>query len=231
VENLENLIRCDSENLPEHLLGIAFRINRERNQYHSGIFIRYDRQNYIFHFTGEGQKVFLDPPIENDWFFFKTMNNVKFFIPSVFAHFRRIKRMSKPDYFYFYGGGLFDQNGNYQDNKGMPNYMTCVGFCLAALKHSLRGIDFIKFDDWPVGVVKGKPSGFVNNFYTKNIAPNFPEITIEKFSTAVRRITPLEYISAAYSDKIPVPKSFVDNNKDTVKTEIKNRIDNWQDKS
>lgn len=231
MEDLENLIRCDADDLPDHLLGVAIRINPERDQQHSGIFIRYDSKNYIFHFTGEGQKVFLSEPIENDWFFFKTLNNVKFLIPSVFAHFRRIKRMSKPDYFYFYGGGMFDQEGKYQDYNGMPNYMTCVGFCLAALKHSLRGVDFIKFDDWPAGSVSEKSETFVKEFYTKKIAPNFSGITFEQFSKGVRRITPLEYISAGYSDIVPVPKLFIDTHKDAVKAEIKNRIVNWQAKA
>lgn len=230
MQNLDNLIRCDSDDLPDHLLGVAIRINPERNQPHSGIFIRYDRKNYIFHFTGEGEKVFLHEPVDNDWFFFKTLVNVKFFIPSVFAHFRRIKRRSKPDYFYFYGGGAFDQNGDYQDDNGLPNYMTCVGFCLSALKYSLRGVDFIKFEDWPPGVIEGKDEDYVKNFYERKVIPNYPSVTFEEFSRNVRRITPLEYITAGFSGTIPVPKAFIDAQKSALKAELRERINNWEPK-
>lgn len=230
MEDLENLIRCDSDDLPDNLLGVAIRINPERDQPHSGVFIRYNRKNYIFHFTGEGQKVFLSETVDNDWFFFKTLSNIKFFIPSVFAHFRRIKRMSKPEYFYFYGGGLFDHDGKYQDDDGMPNYMTCVGFCLAALKFSLRGTDFLKFEDWPAGVLDGKKNDFISKFYNKEIVPNYPDLTIEEFSKRVRRITPLEYVTAGYSGTIPVPKFFIDTQKGAVKSDILSRIDTWETK-
>jgi hypothetical protein len=230
VQNLDNLIRCDSDDLPDHLLGVAIRINPERNQQHSGIFIRYDRKNYIFHFTGEGEKVFLSDPIDNDWCFFKTLKNVKFFIPSVYAHFRRIRRKSNPDYFYFYGGGKFDLNGDYQDDNGLPNYMTCVGFCLAALKHSLRGIDFVRFEDWPSGIIEGKEEGYIKKFFEREIAPNYSDITLEKFSQNVRRITPLDYVTAGFAGTIPVPKAFIDAQKITVKTEIRERIENWSPK-
>ena len=231
MQNLDNLIRCDSDNLPDHLLGVAIRINPERNQPHSGIFIRYDRRNYIFHFTGEGEKVFLHTPIDNDWCFFKTLTNVKFFIPSVYAHFRRIKKRSKPDYFYFYGGGIFDQNGDYNDDDGLPNYMTCVGFCLAVMKFSLRGVDFLEFTDWPSGIIDGKEEDFIKKFYETKIAPNYPNLPLERFSQNVRRITPLEYITAGFSDKLPVSKSFIDTKKGSVKAEISERINNWELKS
>ena len=231
MENLNNLIRCDSEELPDHLLGVAIRLDADRKNPHSGVFIRYDKQNYIFHFTGKGDKVFLHPPTDNDWFFFKALTEVKYYIPSVYAHFRRIKRKSKPDYFYLYSGGAFDQNGDFTDTGTLPNYMTCVGFCLAVLKHSLTGIDLIQFEDWPAGILNGKSEDYVKNFYDVKIAPNYPDISFAKFSNDVRRITPLDYITAGFSSVIPVPKTFIDNQKSSVKKEIYASIDNWKLKS
>jgi hypothetical protein len=232
VQNLNDLIRCDSDDLPENLLGVAIRINNpERNRPHSGIFIRYNSQSYIFHFTGDGQKIYLTPVIDNDWFFFKTLTNIKYFIPSIFAHFRRIRLKSKPEYFFFYGGGLFDSNGNYQDYEGMPNYMTCVGFCLAALKSNMRNTDLLQFKDWPSGIIVGKSNNYVEGFYNKYIAPNYSGVTLEQFSKNVRRITPLEYVTAAFSEFFPAEKSFVDSHKSIVKEKINRIIDDWESKN
>lgn|GEM_PF-3539028 len=228
MQDLTKLIRCDSDDLPENLLGLAIRLeNPGKNNPHSAIFIRYNSQNYLFHFTGNGQKVYLTTAINNDWFLFKALTNVNFFIPSIFAHFRRIKTKSKPAYFYFYGGGLFDSNGDYVDNEGLPNYMTCVGFCLAALKQTLS-TDLLKFDEWPSGKIKGKPEDFVELFYKKKVAPNYPDISLELFSKNVRRISPLEYITAGFSDSFPASKTFVETSKQRIKESILHSINTWE---
>lgn len=232
MQDLDNLIRCDSDELPENLLGVAIRLNSpERNRPHSGIFIRYNGQSYIFHFTGEGQKIYLTPVIDNDWFFFKTLTGIKYFIPSIYAHFRRIRLRSKPEYFFFYGGGVFDANGDYQDLEGLPNYMTCVGFCLAALKANMKNVDLLKYEDWPTGVIVGKSKEYIEGFYAKNIAPNYPGVTLEQFSKNVRRITPLEYVTAGFSESIPAEKSFIDIQKVSVRKSITQMLDYWETKN
>lgn len=221
--NIEKLKRCDSDELPLNLMGIAIHVNPERNRLHSGIFIRYNGQGYFFHYTGEG--IFLSPSLENDWLLFNEFTGITPFIPSVFAFFNRVKRNSKPRYFQFYAGALYDSTGKLKDLNGLPEYMTCVGFCLAVIKNILLGKDFIDYNDWPVGHGVGDEA--IKNFFNDKIVPHYPTLTFIDFSQGVRRIKPLEYLTASYSNSMPVSKTFTDMYQAFVRNDIKEQLDNW----
>jgi hypothetical protein len=126
--NIEQLVRCDSDGLPSNLFGVGVQINAERTALHSGIFIRYNGQGLFFHYTGKG--IFLTETADNEWLLFNAFNGITPFIPSVLAYFKRIKRVSKPRYFQFYTGALYDSNGEFNDPAKLPEYMTCVGLLL-----------------------------------------------------------------------------------------------------
>lgn len=224
---ITNLNKCNEKGLSDNLLGIAVQFNFEKRILHSGIFIRYNGEGHFFHYTGRG--IFLTEVTDDELLLFEEFTKVKAYIPSILAFFKRVKRTSKPKYCYFYAGALYDQDGKLKQAHVIPEYLTCVGFCLAVLKNILLGQDLIKYSDWPAGHgIDGLKKDYVERFFTENIQPNHPEITIEQFREGIRRITPLEYFTASFSTTIPVAKSFTDANQQEVKEAIKREIANWE---
>jgi hypothetical protein len=184
---------------------------------HSGIFIKYNGVRQFFHFLGDAIR--LTPVGDGDLIYFKELRDIQIFIPAILAYFRKIKANSKPKYAYYYTGAIYGPDGKLKDETGFPEYFTCVGFCLAVIKNLTFGTDFINYNDWPLG--HRISEDYIHTWFEKHIKPFYPKMTIEKFGEGIRRIVPLEYITAAYSDNRPVRKTFTDHYKPQVKVILK----------
>jgi hypothetical protein len=93
------------------------------------------------------------------------------------------------------------------------------------IKNILLGKDFLNYTDWPIG--HGVSDEEIKKFFDNKILPHYPTITFIEFSKGVRRIAPLEYLTASFANTIPVKKAFTDRYKHIVRADIKRQLDNW----
>jgi hypothetical protein len=222
--NAQFIIRGDSDYLPDNLMGVAVSLS-ENEINHSGIFIRYDSTNYLLHFNK--RKISLVEIPSNSLVFFKHINLIPAeLIPSTFHWFTKLEwKENQPDYNYFYSGSFYDESTlDFIDPTGMPEFMSCVGFCLNVLKTVFRNQDFIQYTDWYFH--DGLTEDTILRYFrkTKN---NYPDIDLEEYIKHVRRITPIEYFTAGFDSKIPVPKIFTDSYKREVAQNIMEKVNSF----
>ncbi|WP_091372351.1 hypothetical protein [Mucilaginibacter mallensis] len=212
--NHQFIIRGDYDSLPDNIIGVAVSLlNDDIN--HSGIFIRYNNTNYLFHFDSV-DVVLIEIPKDAIVFFKQLTFIPPEFITSTFHWFRQLEKFKSPDYGLFYSGSFYNESTlEFIDKNQMPEIMSCVGFCLNVLKTVLRGNDFINYTDWNYhnGITDDKILR-----YFINAKKNYPDIDIIEFAQHVRRILPVEYFTAGFDLNIPVKKAFTDsNNKEVTK--------------
>ena len=212
----KGILRCDAQDLPDNIMGAAILFENNKIP-HAGIFIRYNGDSKLFHF--DGTKVLLENVKEEDIYFFKELPYLKpALAPSFMTHCQVVLKEAKPVFGYFYIGGLYDDEGKFQNPGDMPEYMTCVGFCLNFLKYFTDGIDLFEIEDRKSMDIKKKDE-YVNDFIEKVKQQN-PDINIEDFKQGIRRVWPKEYFTGAFSENLPVRKVFVDENLTQIETEL-----------
>lgn len=208
----ESLFRSNSDHLPDNLVGAAVML-KEGNVKHAGLFIRYNGVSKLFHFTGK--EILIESVNDTDLYFHKEL---KFITPSLtpafLSHCEIVLKEAKPKYGYFYAGSMYDAEGRFINNGDLPEYMTCVGFCLNFIKYFLVDEDFFHYLDWDSNLIEdeelGEGEGFIEWFLEEKVKKHYPDINIAAFKENMRRILPIEYISGGYSEKIPVRKKFTD---------------------
>lgn len=220
--NIEkHLIRCNTEGLPDNLVGVAVYINDTGFAQHAGIFLRYNGQSKLFHYTGN--EVLLEEVNNDEWYFHKELTFIaKDLVPSVILHCDIVQKEAKPKYGFFYLGEMYDANGDFISVGHMPEYMTCVGFCLNFIKYLLQGNDFFHYLDWDISSI-GKGEGYIENFIEK-VKKIHPQIDIIDFKKGLRRIYPIEYVTGGFSEDLPVRKSFTDMHVENVKQIISQKL-------
>jgi len=223
--NPQLIIRGDYESLPDNIIGVAVTLNLDEVQNpinHSGIFIRYNNSNYLLHFNREAIELVEIP--EDSLVFFKQISVPTGFILSTYHFFTQIIKRKVPEYGYFYSGSFYDETTlDFIDGHGMPEIMSCVGFCLNVMKTVLRGKDFIKYTDWNYhdGLTEDK----VLRYFMK-AKKSYPDLDMDEYIKYVRRILPIEYFTAGFEveAKIPVRKTFTDANIRIVDKMIMDRV-------
>jgi len=175
---------------------------------HSAIIMKYNSQLFEFHYTG--RDVRLDD-LKSDFYHKITTVIPSFEIPSFLKMAQNIQRNASPNYGCFFSGEFYDQDGtHFSSNIGQ--YMTCVGFCLNVLKGFLHK-DYLQHEDWDHSTAEGfmdKDDYFTFFIQEHNLDPN-------KFSKALRRITPLEMLTSSFFDDLPIGKTYIDKHKHEVK--------------
>jgi hypothetical protein len=98
--------------------------------------------------------------------------------------------------------------GNFS-NSGLPEYSTCVGFCINVITGYLYDHDkYFEVTDWD-NIPDEHPS--FRRYFEKALQET-PNLDIDLYKSHHRRIRPDEYIAAAYFDtsKIPIRKQTID---------------------
>ena len=206
----DNIISCQADDLPENMIGAAIVTNGDTQ--HAAIFIRYNGESKLFHFTGKDVMIedFFNP---GEIYFHKIIDEVDpLLIPSFLAQCELILEKAEPKFGYFYEGGLYDQNGDFISPGSVPQYMTCVGFCLNVIKGFFDGEEYFSYTDWDNSTVD---ESYVEQFLTRVQEEN-PDLKIDDFKADLRRILPIEYLSGAFSPDRPVTKAFIDG----IKTDV-----------
>jgi hypothetical protein len=207
----DNIISCEADELPENMIGSAIVTNPDSTE-HAAIFIRYNGESKLFHFTGKDVMIedFFNPG-EN--YYYKNMDVIDpILLPAFLAQCELILEKAQPKFGYFYEGAIYDPNGDFVSPSDSPEYMTCVGFCLNVIKGFLADKDYFNYSDWDSSTLDVT---YVEKFL-EHVKRENPAIIIDDFKSNLRRISPSEFISGAFSQDIPVTKSFIDD----IKTDI-----------
>lgn len=214
--SLKEIVQCSSEDLPDNIMGAAVLVESNKIP-HAGIFVRYNGESKLFHF--DGKQVLLDDINGQEIYFFKELPYLKpALAPSFLTHCQLVLNEAKPIFGYFYIGGMYDEEGKFRNPGDMPEYMTCVGFCLNFLKYFTEGIDLFELSDWQTMDIKRKDE-YVTDFIAKVKEQN-PNLDIEDFKKGIRRIWPDEYFTGAFCNSLPVRKKFVEENITSIQTEL-----------
>jgi hypothetical protein len=217
VKVKDTLNSCSLCKLDGNIIGAAVLINQYNFVQHAGIFVRYNGENKLIHFTGTELKVDTFKPTEK--YFFKKFDFINpELAPSLLSHFELVQKESKPKFGYFYTGSYYGEDGKLVTTDGTPEYMTCVGFCLNFIKYFIRKTDFLNFPDWDFKTT-ASVKGHVNDFL-KDVKKSYPSISINDFKAGSRRIYPIEYIAGTYEETLPVRKAFTEKTFPLVQTEL-----------
>ncbi|WP_285009617.1 hypothetical protein [Pedobacter faecalis] len=206
-EELTNRLRhCDETDLEENMVGAAILINPDGTQ-HAAIFLRYNSESKLFHFTGKS--VIIEDVSGMEDYYLKSLDFLPaILLPAFMAQSELILEKAQPEFGYFYEGSLYDTNGDFVSPGASPQYMTCVGFCLNVIKGFLSDQDFFQYEDWDEKSLIGKME-HVESFLSR-VNESYPDIKLEDFKVNLRRILPIEYVAGAFSRDLPVRKAFTD---------------------
>ena len=206
-----NIIDCRSDELPDNLVGAAMVSNKD-GSHHAAIFIRYNGNSHVFHFTGK--QVLMEDVWSIDEVYYHVGLNIinPILLPSFQAQCELILEKAEPKFGYFYTGAVYNESGDFVSPNDFPQYMTCVGFCLSTISGFLSDSIFFNFEDWDDALID---ETFVERFLEKVKAEN-PEVDTTSFKENIRRILPIDYMSGAFSMTTPITKSFVDQ----IKTDV-----------
>jgi hypothetical protein len=141
-----NVVRCNAENLPDNIIGAAVLVEHKK-VVHAGLFIRYNGDSKLFHFTGE--EVLLGEIDDKEIYFFNEFPFISAALaPSFLAHCQIVMTEASPKFGYFYVDSFYDAEGKFRSPGDYPEYMTCVGFCLSFLKYYNNGVNIFEIEDW-----------------------------------------------------------------------------------
>ncbi|MDB4921215.1 hypothetical protein [Mucilaginibacter sp.] len=206
-QNIEdNIISCLADDLPENMIGAAIVSNEDGSQ-HAAIFIRYNGESQMFHFTGKN--VMIEDVLSLDEaYYHKRLDFIDpILLPAFLAQCELVLEKAQPKFGYFYDGALYNANGDFLSPSAFPEYMTCVGFCLNVIKGFLSDQDYFTYTDWDSTTLD---ESYAINFVEK-VKEDYPDINLADFKANLRRIFPIEFLSGAFADDLPVAKSFINN--------------------
>ncbi len=193
-EIVRSLFESDRES---DFVGIG-NLTDEKDSYHAGFVIRYQKKLYEFHYSGTEIEFI---PLENDYYHKITDTIIPEEIPAFIAQCQNIKKKANPKYGYFYSGESYDSDGNHLNSIDRGERMTCVGFCLNVLKGFLEE-DYLEYSDWTSE--SHKKEGYLAWYCDKY------KLDSKKLQSSHRRITPRECLTSCFYNRLPIRKSDID---------------------
>lgn len=202
----KELLICDGKMPTKHFVGVGVEINALGITRHVGLVFFCDDGYFLFHFNGSDVEIEEEPL---GWYFKKLDFINSEFCNQFFGHCKKIKDIAKPVNGYFYPGSYYSSDGVYCTNLGLPEYMSCVGFCINVVKGFIEADEYFHYQDWTNlngEFDKKYISDFIEKY--KKIRPDMNE---ELISNNIRRITPPEYLASAYLEELPIRRNAVRN--------------------
>jgi hypothetical protein len=204
-EELEiDLFRCEEANYDGNFVAIAVQI-KDDSVYHAGVLISSDEGTYLCHF--DATSVHVEEPPKEEWYFYKVFSFIDPTLVNAFlAHCKVVQKESFPVFGAYYDGSYYDHTGTYFSKISRTEFMTCVGFCVNLIKGFLsheHEVEVFHYKDWSTASLS--PT-YLNNFI-KTLKLHNPDVDVNSLTDNIRRILPVEFISAAYLKKMPFRKA------------------------
>lgn len=206
----KHLVRFNESELPSSFVAMVVALNPRKIPVHAGLLIRLNGVNYFHHF-GSRPRI-----IENfntsDWYVYKVINIIKVGdeseVASFLNHCKQVVNKSKITYSCIFDGSQYDSEGEFESASGLPELGTCVGFCLNTL--ALYVIDhdsYLNLNEWE----EDSTVGFsLDNYGQEQTFDKYPSLDKKLYDSFHKRITPTEYLCAAFFDDYPVHKHQID---------------------
>lgn len=201
----KELIKSTEQNLDKYFVAAACLVNEQGLAQHVGLIIHSEEGYFLFHYTGQ-EVLFEDGKIE-EWYFHKSIGFILPEFCGIFlGHCKKIAQNAKPEYGCFYNGSFYNSNGEYYSQNQIPEFMTCVGFCINVIKGFIEADEYFEYTDW----TNQKASQQYISEMIAQIQKIAPYITEEMISDNIRRIKPSEFVGSAFLKNIPIRKNDID---------------------
>jgi len=213
---------CEYDRTKDYI-GISITMNSQGIGYHSGIIICSDEIIYHFHFTGQMIYEEFGPVVPNNIY----IKELKILNTALVTTYKAIAEIIYEDAVIDYGivfdKSFFKPDGSYYATNGIPNVVTCVGFCIKVISAFLYNQEeYLNVDDWDttsLESIENDLPGLVEYTidYLNQVVPGLSD---ELLQTLVKRIRPSELTSSAFYNSLPVAKG----NIDTIRPAIENYL-------
>ncbi|WP_337045436.1 hypothetical protein [Emticicia sp. 17c] len=223
MRSKNTLYKFNEESLPENFVSIAVNIHKDKIEpTHAAILIRHENINYLHHFPGQTLPEVIDNFNESGWYIYKIINFIEvgdsYEVGAFLQYCRRVCKNSNITYSYIADGSSYNDRGQFISRIGLPEFGTCVGFCLNTLSNAILDIEnsIIELDDWDDSEILQ----WVDNQSVLQVQKKYPDLDWNLYNAFKKRITPLEYLCISFFDDYPIKKNEVDK----IKGDILNRI-------
>lgn len=207
----ENLVKFTEANLPDNFVSVATYI-QHRKPVHAAILVRYKGKNYLHHYGGTSMPE-VSESFNGEWYIFKECNVIdsesEDEVGSFLQYCKRICDRSNITYGFYADGSKYDEKGDYVSQQGLPEFGTCVGFCVNTLSGALLEEDsYFNLDDWDDSSVASAAG--LEGFSLHQIQARYPKLDMDLYNAFKKRISPLEYLTSGFFDSYPIRKQNVD---------------------
>lgn len=196
----------NKHSLPDNFVAVLAFI-KNKNAYHAGILIRYDKKDYLHHYTGSNTELIEGFDIDGICAY-KILNFIggnKSEVEPILWWCKKICEKSNITYSFLFDDSSYDEQGEFISKSGLPEFGTCVGFCVNTLNSIILDLNssYLALDDWDMYSINHP----YNDRFDKAAREKYPEINWELYNAFKKRITPLEYICSGFFSFHPIRKS------------------------
>jgi hypothetical protein len=213
----QNMLHYEDHDLDDEFMGVGVWLNDNGSPKHSGLVLCYEGEKLFFHFTSE--EVLLDNVTTSakDIYYKKLDLFPEIYLPYIRAHFDLLLETVNPEYGFVFTDSFYNDFGNYvADIDELPDFCTCVGFCINVIRSILlNNPKYLEIDDWNNESLEKVDEAFINyvDNYLILVSKFKPEKLEEVKAATYKRISPLELLISGFfarPQKIPVRKVDID---------------------
>ncbi len=211
--NLEGqLLKYNKQKLPKSFVSLAVKIESQQPT-HAALLIRLKNVDYLHHFPGNEK-----PKVEHDfngdgWYIYKILESLNIEddndVESILSHCKRICEKSDITYSYIADGSAYTNKGDFISKKGLPEFGTCVGFCLNTLTSLIIDLEvdsILELNDWDDSdIIK-----WVDEYGKKQAREKYPDLDWVLYNAFRKRITPIDYLCSSFFVNYPIRKTEIE---------------------
>lgn len=218
------LLRFNDHDLPNNFVSIAVQIDeKDLTPKHAAILIRHEKINYLHHFPGSTLPEVIDNFNESGWHIYKIIESFNVNDASEVGAFlqycKRVCSQSEITYSYIADGSSYDDKGQFISRMNLPEFGTCVGFCINTLTNAIIDVEdsILSLDDWDDSEI----IEWVDEWSKKQAKEKYPNLDWALYNAFKKRVTPLEYLCASFFNKYPIKKNEIESVKEMVSDTIR----------
>jgi len=218
----DELLKYNEQDLPKSFVSLAVKIE-EKVATHAALLIRLNNIDYLHHFPGNEK-----PKIEIDfngdgWYIYKILKFLNIEddndVASILSHCKRICEKSEITYSYIADGSSHTNKGEFISKMGLPEFGTCVGFCLntlTSLMFDSEDKSILELSEWDDSEIEE----WVDNYGKAQAQKKYPNLDWVLYNSFKKRITPIDYLCSSLFETYPINKKQIE----TVKPKVLEKI-------